>query len=82
MRLKCINDHWKETLKDPDITKGSFYNSIDNNLLVLNHEAMVTVLGDNREEIARPKYIFQTMPEMQRVIRIQENIKQKIGIKK
>ena len=81
MRLKCINDHWKEGLKDPDLTKGSFYNSIDNNLMVLNHEPMITVFGDNREEIARPKYIFQTMPEMQRLLKIQENIARKAGKK-
>jgi hypothetical protein len=48
MRLKCIDDHWKEGLKDPDLTKGQFYNSIDNNLMVLNHEPMFTVFGDNR----------------------------------
>ena len=64
MRLKCINAHWRDGLKDPDLTHKRFYNSIDNNVLVLNHEAMVSVLGDNNEEIVRPKYIFQTMPEM------------------
>jgi hypothetical protein len=64
MRLKCINDHWKDNFKDPDLTHKKFYNSIDDNVLVLNHEAMVSILGDNKEEIVRPKYIFQTMPEM------------------
>lgn len=81
MRLKCVNDHWKEGLKDPDLTKGRFYDSIDNNLMVLNHEPMVTIFGDNREEVARPKWIFHTMPEMHRILKIQENIKNKINKK-
>ena len=78
MRLKCINANWKEGLKDPDLTKGSFYDSIDDNLMVLNHEPMVTVFGDNREEVARPKWIFQTMPEMQRLLKKQENVARKV----
>ena len=74
MRLKCINDHYRDGLKDPDITKGSFYDSINDNLLVLNHEPMVTLIGDNRIEVERPKFIFQTMSEMHRCKRIQENL--------
>ena len=78
MRLKCIDDH-KEGLKDPDVTKNHFYDSIDNNVHVLNHEPMFTVLGDNREEVTRPKHIFQTMPEMHRYKRIQESINKRIN---
>lgn len=78
MRLKCINAHWKDGLKDPDLTHNKFYNLIQDNILVLNHEAMLSVFGDNGEEIVRPKYIFQTMPEMTRLKRTQEAIKRRI----
>jgi hypothetical protein len=64
MRLKCINSHWKEGLKDPDLTIHKFYDSINDNILILNGETMLSLLGDNGEEVIRPKYIFQTMPEM------------------
>jgi hypothetical protein len=79
MRLKCIDDHWKESLKDPDITKNHFYDSTNNNLLVLNHEPMFIIIGDNGIEAERPKYIFQTMSEMQRYNRIQDIKNRKVN---
>ena len=65
MRVKCVADHWKDGLKDPDLTKGKFYTILDPNVLVIGHESMYSLVGDNREQVERPKYIFITMLENQ-----------------
>jgi len=79
MRLKCVNDHWKNDLKDPDLTKGRFYDSLDDNVLVIGQEALVSLVGDNKMEIERPKYIFYTMNEVQRKNNLALAIQEKIA---
>lgn len=61
-RVKCIMDH-KEGLKDPDLTKGKFYTILDPNVSVIGHESMYSLVGDNGEQVERPKYLFITMTE-------------------
>lgn len=62
-RIKCIMDHWKDGLKDPDLTKGKFYTILDSNVQVIGHESMYSLVGDNKEQIERPKHLFITMSE-------------------
>ena len=59
IRIKCLNDTWKEGLKDPDLTKGKFYNLLDKDVPVMNGESLLSFIGDNRVEVQRPKYLFK-----------------------
>lgn len=65
MRVRCINDHWNKNLKDPDLTQGKFYDVLDKNVLIMNQDTHYSILGDNGEQIDRPKSIFETTQEFQ-----------------
>jgi len=60
-RLYCVKDVNQEDLKDPDITKGKFYNLLDKNVPVMGQEDMYSFVGDNKVEIQRPKHLFKQL---------------------
>ena len=63
-RARCKDANWVPTmglgrrLKDPDLTTGKFYDVIDDNIPVMGMDSRCKVIGDNGEEITRPKHIF------------------------
>jgi len=64
MRAKCKDAKWKPGdnkgtfLKDPELTEGKFYEVIEENVRIMNEDTHCTVVGDNLDEITRPKHIF------------------------
>jgi hypothetical protein len=61
VRAKCKIDTWNEHGKDPDLTHGRYYRVGDPNVIVMGHDSMMTVVGDNGEEVTRPKHLFQIL---------------------
>lgn len=60
IRVKCISDRWRSDCgKDPDLTKGRFYQVQNENILVMGYENMVEIIGNNGIAISRPKHIFE-----------------------
>jgi hypothetical protein len=63
IRAKCIKDHWvtvgRKPIKDPDITVGKFYQVLEQKIISMGSDTMLSVKGDLGEEIVRPKHLFK-----------------------
>jgi hypothetical protein len=62
-RAKCLKDHWVtvcgKPVKDPDITLGKFYPVIEQKVISMGADTMMSVKGDMGEEVVRPKHLFK-----------------------
>lgn len=64
IRLKCVDDHWikdSPSVKDPEITRGRFYNLLNENVMIIGEEPRYSLIGDQGMEIERPKHLFRRM---------------------
>jgi len=70
IRVKCINDRWNPNTseKDPELTKGKFYDVVNPNVPVYTGESRLSVVGDSGDEVERPKYCFRALPERPRKV--------------
>lgn len=67
MKVKCINNRWKDGLIDPDVTKGKFY-TVEDSVMVMGSEPMYVLIGNDGTEIHRPRYIFTPMTKKKKLI--------------
>jgi len=68
MRVRCRTNRWHPSGRpDPELTTGAFYNILLPNVQTMAGESLYSLVGDSGEEIQRPKHIFATMPEVQRL---------------
>jgi hypothetical protein len=59
LRAKCVKNKWNEAGKDPELTRGKFYKVTNANVPIMNDDSAMSLIGDNGEEITRPKYLFK-----------------------
>lgn len=63
MRVKCKDNKWNtdekgKLITDPELTVGKFYAVVHENFQVMGADTHCTIIGDNGEEVVRPKHIF------------------------
>jgi hypothetical protein len=72
MRMRCINANWHEEgikdtelIKDPELTIGHFYNSIQDNIIIEDQSEgpYVSFVGNSGQVIQRPKRIFEVVTD-------------------